>query len=170
MTTYDDYGVPATAYSEPERLKHQAWRVARAFVVYRLKPRLRNATSGKWEWRRTFSLGRVLIVIWLFAVYWGERKLFKNSIDSCQWENWENWVCALDSHNSQRIPDYLIGWRRQPAQTCFNCRSSTHRSTFLSRPTMAAQPPHSQIYRCLPPSNVFTHTNVVVPRHRCISR
>jgi hypothetical protein len=92
MTTYDDYGMPVNAYSEPETLAHQAWRVARAFVVYRIQPRLRDASSGRCDWKRVLSLGRILVVIWLFTLYWGERKVFKDSVDSCQWENWENWV------------------------------------------------------------------------------
>ena len=38
MVAFDDYGMPVGAYSEPESLAHQAWRVGRAFVIYRAKP------------------------------------------------------------------------------------------------------------------------------------
>jgi hypothetical protein len=92
MTVYDDYGVPVGAYTEPDGLAQQAWRVVRAFYLYRLQPRLREWTSRKWSWKSLFSLGRVLVVVWLVALYWSERSVFKSSIDSCRWENWEQWV------------------------------------------------------------------------------
>lgn len=96
MTTYDDYGMPVDAYGEPESLAHQAWRVARAFVLYRLKPRWQESRR-RWHWKSILSLGKVLIVIWLVTLYYGERAMFKSSVGSCEWENWESWVCPLVS-------------------------------------------------------------------------
>lgn len=107
MTAYDDYGVPVGAYQEPEDLPHQMWRVARAFVLYRVKPRLKEATSGEWSWRRIVTLGRVLIVVWFIVLYWGERGVFKSSIDACRWENWEHWVYPRESPSRIDGPDNL---------------------------------------------------------------
>jgi hypothetical protein len=100
MTNYDDYGMPLGAYSEPESLSHQAWRVARAFVIYRVKPEAERSWNGLrgggWSWRRAFSLVKVLCLIWLVVVYRGERSAIRNSVEDCRWEKWENWVCFLE--------------------------------------------------------------------------
>jgi hypothetical protein len=97
MTDYDDYGMPVGAFSEPESLTHQAWRVARAFFIFRVKPEAEKwwigVRRGNWTWRSIISLVKVLCVVWLVAVYRGERSAIRNSVDACRWEKWENWVC-----------------------------------------------------------------------------
>lgn len=96
MTVYDDYGMPVGAYSEPESLTHQAWRVARAFALYRVKPEVDRQWAavkrGEWSLRRLLSAVRVLVVVWWVAVYLGERSAIRNAVDECRWENWEKWV------------------------------------------------------------------------------
>ena len=96
MTEFDDYGMPVGAYSEPESLALQAWRVARAFAVYRVKPawsrRWAGIRRGDWSFRRLLSAVRVLVVVWWVAVYFGERSAIRNAVDACSWENWEKWV------------------------------------------------------------------------------
>jgi hypothetical protein len=96
MTTYDDYGVPVGAYSEPEGLTHQAWRVARAFYLYRVRP-LAGRGFGvfnrrHWSLRRLFTLANALVLVWWVSLYWGERGTFNAAVDSCRWDKWENWV------------------------------------------------------------------------------
>ncbi|KAF1999313.1 hypothetical protein P154DRAFT_493753 [Amniculicola lignicola CBS 123094] len=109
MTGYDDYGLPVGAYSEPEGLGRQAYRVARAFLLYRVKPvaerGIHQMRSGRWTWRSLFSLVRVLIVGWCFVVFWGERRLFANSVDACEWENWENWPAGANPHRLLFVAD-----------------------------------------------------------------
>ena len=34
-----------------------------------------------------------LVLIWLLVLWWGERRVFKSSIEGCQWDLWEAWVC-----------------------------------------------------------------------------
>ena len=96
MTAYDDYGMPVGAYSEPESLTHQAWRVARAFALYRVKPAAENRVAvmkrGDWSLRRVLGVVRVVVVVWWVAVYFGERSAIRNAVDACRWGNWENWV------------------------------------------------------------------------------
>jgi hypothetical protein len=49
--------------------------------------------------RRLFSLVNVIILIWIFTLYWGERTLFSRSIDACDWRHWESWVrSSLSMH------------------------------------------------------------------------
>jgi hypothetical protein len=97
MVVYDDYGVP-TAYSEPETLTHQAYRTARAFAIYRVKPIAQRVIfgirQGNWTWRELVTTVKVLVLVWFVVLYWGERMVFKDSVDACRWEGWENWVCS----------------------------------------------------------------------------
>jgi len=97
MTTYDDYGVPIGAYSEPEGLTHQAWRTARAFYLYRIRPlagKVFGASGGgNWSFRRLFTLVNALVVLWWVVLYWGETGTFNSTVGSCSWDRWEKWVC-----------------------------------------------------------------------------
>ncbi|KAF2682706.1 hypothetical protein K458DRAFT_306429 [Lentithecium fluviatile CBS 122367] len=109
MTDYDDYGMPFGAYSEPESLAHQAWGVARAFVIFRAKPeaerRWNNARGSGWNWRGWISLVKVLCVVWLVAVYRGERSAIRNSVEDCRWEKWEKWESGANPHRLVFVAD-----------------------------------------------------------------
>ncbi|KNG46531.1 fumarate reductase [Stemphylium lycopersici] len=109
MTTYDEYGVPVGAYSEPESLTHQAWRLARAFFLYRIRPAVqerRNALqSGNWSLRRLFTLVNALVVLWWTVLYWGERGVFNSAIESCDWDKWEDWEAGANPHRLIFVAD-----------------------------------------------------------------
>ncbi|ORY19382.1 hypothetical protein BCR34DRAFT_471969 [Clohesyomyces aquaticus] len=109
MTDYDDYGMPVGAYGEPESLTKQALRVARAFAIYRVKPavekKLHHLRSGDWSWRRIVTLVKILIAVWFVQLYLGERRAFDGSIDSCRWENWENWGKDANPHRLVFVAD-----------------------------------------------------------------
>tara|TARA_R110002003_G_scaffold126_26_gene11664 strand:- start:33995 stop:36049 length:2055 start_codon:yes stop_codon:yes gene_type:complete len=96
MTEYDDYGIPVGAYVEPEGLTRQAWRVARAFYLYRIRPFAGKGYAavkrGDWSFKRLFTLVNALVLVWWVVLYWGERATFNSAIESCNWESWENWV------------------------------------------------------------------------------
>ncbi|KAK9462464.1 Metallo-dependent phosphatase-like protein [Lipomyces oligophaga] len=40
---------------------------------------------------RLFTLTNVLCVIWGYTLHWGERRVIRNAIRSCDWERWERW-------------------------------------------------------------------------------
>jgi hypothetical protein len=44
--------------------------------------------------RRIFRIPNLLVVLWLFTLWWGERLVFRQSIESCEWGDWEKWVLA----------------------------------------------------------------------------
>jgi hypothetical protein len=96
MTKYDDYGIPVGAYQEPEGLRLQAWRVVRAFYLYRLRPlagKGYNALKRRdWNFRRLLTLPNALVLLWWVVLYWGESGTFNSAIESCNWDKWENWV------------------------------------------------------------------------------
>lgn len=39
-----------------------------------------------------FTIANGLIVLWLFTLWWGERTVFQESVETCVWGNWEKWV------------------------------------------------------------------------------
>ncbi|KAF1840451.1 uncharacterized protein K460DRAFT_371643 [Cucurbitaria berberidis CBS 394.84] len=110
MTTYDEYGIPVGAYSEePESLTVQAWRVARAFFLYRIRPAVQEKHSvlnrREWRVRRLFTLVKVLVVIWWVVLYWGERGAFNGAVESCSWDKWENWEDGANPHRLIFVAD-----------------------------------------------------------------
>lgn len=129
MTTYDDYGVPIGAYSEPEGLTHQAWRVARAFYLYRIRPlagRVFGARGGPgWSFRRLFTLVNALVVLWWVVLFWGETGTFNSAVGGCSWEKWEDWVSRIHI----RLDVYANNICRKPAQTHTDSSSSPTRSS-----------------------------------------
>lgn len=42
--------------------------------------------------KRVFSIANALILLWLFTLWWGERTVFRDSVESCTWDGWERWV------------------------------------------------------------------------------
>ena len=96
MTTYDEYGIPVGAYSEPENLTAQAGRLVKAFFRYRVRPlvekRYNALRGGEWRLRNIFSLVNALVVLWWVVLRWGERAVFDKAVQSCAWDKWEKWV------------------------------------------------------------------------------
>lgn len=46
-----------------------------------------------------------LIIIWLIAVWWGERGVFNSAIRQCAWESWERWPTEAQPHHALLIAD-----------------------------------------------------------------
>jgi hypothetical protein len=47
----------------------------------------------EWSLRGQFNLHNGLILIWVVLLWWGERSVFRQSTEACEWRKWENWVC-----------------------------------------------------------------------------
>lgn len=41
---------------------------------------------------RVFTMANVLIVLWVWMLWWGERRVFEDSLEGCAWGEWETWV------------------------------------------------------------------------------
>ncbi|KAJ6129505.1 hypothetical protein N7512_002285 [Penicillium capsulatum] len=83
------------------------WVQARIAAWEREKPRghgdLRSiAFQG---WKRLFTAANALILLWIFTLRWGERKVFQESIDACVWESWERWPQGATPHHVAFVAD-----------------------------------------------------------------
>ena len=102
--TMTSYGIPQGAsnqYPESQSLTAQAVRLTHIAAVRHILPAISSTTQqcraglhGRWNLRGFLTLGKILTVLWFLLLYWGERSIFRNSVDSCEWNNWENWVCC----------------------------------------------------------------------------
>ncbi|KAL2807744.1 hypothetical protein BJX63DRAFT_411370 [Aspergillus granulosus] len=61
----------------------------------RLKNRneLKSTVSRAARWLFTITNG--LILLWIWTLWWGERGVFQESLESCAWGSWEKWVRYL---------------------------------------------------------------------------
>lgn len=46
-----------------------------------------------------FTIPNALIVLWICTLWWGERTVFRDSVESCVWSDWEKWVSFVLSHS-----------------------------------------------------------------------
>lgn len=44
--------------------------------------------------RCIFSVKNALILLWCFTLWWGERTVFRDTLATCAWNNWEKWVSS----------------------------------------------------------------------------
>lgn len=49
--------------------------------------------------RRLLSVPHVLVSVWVLVMLWGERWVFHNTVERCQWESWEKWVSLTKLEN-----------------------------------------------------------------------
>ncbi|KAK2758774.1 hypothetical protein FQN54_003466 [Arachnomyces sp. PD_36] len=55
--------------------------------------------------RRMFRIPNLLIFLWLFTLWWGERLVFRQSIEDCDWGGWEEWPQEASPHHVVFIAD-----------------------------------------------------------------
>ncbi|KAK2789932.1 hypothetical protein FQN53_000985 [Emmonsiellopsis sp. PD_33] len=68
---------------------------ARAQILatsYAREARRSRQTSGVFGiLRRLCSVQNVLVLVWIVTLWWGERKVFRDSVGGCGWGGWESW-------------------------------------------------------------------------------
>lgn len=42
-----------------------------------------------------FSVANGLVLLWVWVLWWGERRVFWDSVEMCGWGGWERWVSCL---------------------------------------------------------------------------
>src|SRR5215471_4508937 len=93
--------------------------------TYRAEGRKKGCTGIIFRFLRfALSLRSVLILLWVFTLWWGERRVFRDSVDGCRWEKWERWVCDILSPCvpfPERKSLYLHGGEKQNKWRTFGC-------------------------------------------------
>lgn len=154
MTSY--YEIPQGAsnqYPESPSITAQAVRVA----VHHIQPvisgtvqQCRARLHGRWNLRSFLTLGKFLTVLWFLLLYWGERSIFRNSVDSCEWSNWENWASDASPHrlifiaDPQLVDPHTYPGRPWPLSTL----TVRHTDIYLRRS-------YSRIQKVLYPDTIF---------------
>jgi ethanolamine phosphate phosphodiesterase len=42
--------------------------------------------------KRILTIPTLLIFLWAWTIWRGERSVFQTSVAECRWDNWEHWV------------------------------------------------------------------------------
>lgn len=58
----------------------------------RLRLGHRRKTEPVPQSRKSRSLPFWFIILWIFTLRWGERGVFKHSVEHCAWDHWESWA------------------------------------------------------------------------------
>ncbi|TLD25748.1 hypothetical protein E2P81_ATG09405 [Venturia nashicola] len=111
---YDDLRSSRNSFREPQGLSGQAT-LAFTWALKSVKgswARQKNSLGTgrgnvprKSLVRRICSLGNILILLWVYVVYWGERTVFDRAIDECDWRHWENWPSGAQPHHVAFVAD-----------------------------------------------------------------
>ncbi|KAL2870376.1 putative manganese ion homeostasis (Fr) [Aspergillus lucknowensis] len=71
--------------------------------------RLKNRSELKrLAWKVTrwlFTITNGLIILWIYTLWWGERSVFRDSLESCAWNAWEKWPTEATPHHLVFIAD-----------------------------------------------------------------
>ncbi|PSR88474.1 putative frost protein [Coniella lustricola] len=54
---------------------------------------------------RLVSFPHVLVAVWMLVLLWGERWVFHTAVESCSWDNWENWGPGVTPHHLIFVAD-----------------------------------------------------------------
>lgn len=94
----------------------------------------RNSRSGvvKAVLQALFTVRTALILLWGLTLFWGERTVFKESLEACNWSHWEKWVSGRFAANTLRVyASYTdifficLACQRQTSPRCLYSRSTT---------------------------------------------
>jgi ethanolamine phosphate phosphodiesterase len=54
---------------------------------------------------RVLRISTLVALVWLVAVWWGERGIFHSAVAQCDWSNWERWVETAEPHHVLLVAD-----------------------------------------------------------------
>lgn len=61
----------------------------------RRRPGVALQTARQWASKSTTYLPNLLVIYWIYTLSWGEIAAFSKSVKSCDWIQWEHWVCDV---------------------------------------------------------------------------
>lgn len=84
-------------HEKNQDLGHRLWGSLLALLSPRIWSRFNHGRSAQPlpQSRIVRFLPLLFIIIWVFTLWWGERVVFRYSIERCSWDHWENWVSNL---------------------------------------------------------------------------
>ncbi|PBP19872.1 cdc1-like protein [Diplocarpon rosae] len=68
-------------------------------------PKSQAARLSRWDPRPLLSLPHLFVLVWVLALLWGERWVFRSHVDSCDWGLWERWPEEATPHHLIFIAD-----------------------------------------------------------------
>ncbi|KIW04159.1 uncharacterized protein PV09_04966 [Verruconis gallopava] len=68
------------------------------------RPYSEEAKRKGW-FRQLFTVVLLLQVLWIWALYYGERLIFSKSIEACDWHHWESWPRGANPHHVAFVAD-----------------------------------------------------------------
>ncbi|KAM0262933.1 hypothetical protein ACHAQJ_001528 [Trichoderma viride] len=106
-----DLSVAEEIYRGVASLLHLLWKwikgpgmhkvaILAARVLHQIR---RNLTA-----RRLLSFPHVLVVLWMLLLFWGERWIYTNHVNVCDWKSWERWPKDATPHHLVLIADPQI--------------------------------------------------------------
>ena len=98
--------------------------------------------------QRMFTVANAVILLWIAVLWWGERTVFRQSVENCVWDGWEKWVYAFPflPFRCLLIIFVYIATICHSASCCLHCGSATGRCSYLSRSSLAPIDAHGQIH------------------------
>lgn len=66
--------------------------------------------------RSVFTVTTLLAVLWMYVLWWGERTVFRQSVNECLWEKWESWVRYSTSLHGEPLERILTHDHSPPMQ------------------------------------------------------
>lgn len=81
-------------YERTNDIIHRIWHSLLGLVGPRLRSRSDHGRSAERAPQSSISRGLPLLLIatWILTLWWGERVVFRRSIEQCAWDRWETWV------------------------------------------------------------------------------
>ncbi|KKZ67036.1 hypothetical protein EMCG_07268 [[Emmonsia] crescens] len=95
--------LPPVAKTTIARIQTRATRLATSYT--RETRRRRRCGYALWLLRLVCSLQNILILLWVVTLWWGERKVFRDSVRECAWAGWERWPQEALPHHVIFVAD-----------------------------------------------------------------
>lgn len=147
--------LPPVAKTTIARIQTRATRLATSYT--RETRRRRRCGYALWLLRLVCSLQNILILLWVVTLWWGERKVFRDSVRECEWAGWERWVCLwflltlivainwpLLVYKPFKLTNSVLRYAAARSFTpscCLRGRPPVGGSTYIPRPAVAALVP-----------------------------
>ncbi|KAF2459795.1 hypothetical protein BDY21DRAFT_369739 [Lineolata rhizophorae] len=106
-STRDHFHAPPSLTERAASLLHAILSLSPALHQHGNRMPQRTPRRCGW-WKKVHGLEVLITIVWVVVLYWGERKVFQESFDSCRWEDWEKWPQGATPHHLVFVADPQI--------------------------------------------------------------